>query len=176
MNSNNKKPEDCIICLDPLSDKDILECGHKIHLECVKKHFKPECPICRKQLNIKVTGKYPEPNEQLDYDLIENLNRYPYSYPNNNLSFEHKDLNNDFIGLSEDLDAFLDIIRQVSDLRNYRITNFFNNYNNNSSDNFVHRDLHIEMDTNLSEDNEKENSEDIDEENPHGDDWNYEDV
>ena len=48
------KPDNCIICIESLTEVDILECGHWIHLDCVKKHFKPECPLCRKKLNIQV--------------------------------------------------------------------------------------------------------------------------
>jgi len=52
---------DCIICTEKLGDEKPLECGHFMHLDCVKKHFKPECPLCRRVLNIKVTGTLPIP-------------------------------------------------------------------------------------------------------------------
>lgn len=54
------KPESCILCCLPLEDEKALECGHWLHLECVKKHFKPECPICRRALSIKVNGTPPD--------------------------------------------------------------------------------------------------------------------
>jgi len=54
-----EKPEDCPICTEKIGDEDILECGHWIHISCVKKHFKPECPVCRKSLNIEVEGSRP---------------------------------------------------------------------------------------------------------------------
>jgi len=68
MNENklNQIENECPICLDPTTD--ILECGHKIHVKCVEKHFIPECPQCRKPLNIKVYGKKPE-DEDLSLDL-----------------------------------------------------------------------------------------------------------
>ena len=57
-----EKPSDCCICYETLSEEDKpLSCGHVIHLECVKKHFKPECPLCRAPLNIKVSGIVPLP-------------------------------------------------------------------------------------------------------------------
>ena len=57
-----ERPNTCIICTESLDDLDmpLKECGHWIHPACVKKHFKPECPICRTPLNIKVTGTKPE--------------------------------------------------------------------------------------------------------------------
>lgn len=56
-----QKPETCILCCESMNEKKPLECGHWLHLKCVEKHFKPECPICRKHLDIKVTGTRPEP-------------------------------------------------------------------------------------------------------------------
>jgi hypothetical protein len=57
------KPEDCPICYVKLGDeKNPLECGHWMHITCVQKHFKPECPLCRHPLNIKVSGTRPQPD------------------------------------------------------------------------------------------------------------------
>jgi hypothetical protein len=53
-----EKPQECIICLEKLNDADnALQCGHWIHISCIQKQFKPECPVCRAPLNIKVFGK-----------------------------------------------------------------------------------------------------------------------
>jgi hypothetical protein len=55
-----ERPSDCIICYETLSiTEPPLPCGHYLHLACVKKHFKPECPLCRKPLNITVQGTVP---------------------------------------------------------------------------------------------------------------------
>ena len=52
---------DCAICLDGLTtitnSKKIpvkLNCGHIFHYSCIEQwnHNKPECPICRKHINI----------------------------------------------------------------------------------------------------------------------------
>lgn len=57
------KTDECIICFDlPLKDQDILSCGHRIHISCVQKQFKAECPLCRASLDIKVFGKKPQPD------------------------------------------------------------------------------------------------------------------
>jgi hypothetical protein len=58
----SEKPDECCLCFEKMTEDKPLECGHWLHLECVKKHFKPECPVCRAKLNIKVTGKVPESN------------------------------------------------------------------------------------------------------------------
>jgi hypothetical protein len=48
-----------------LEEKNPLECGHWLHISCVQKHFKPECPLCRQPLNIKVYGTKPQPDMNL---------------------------------------------------------------------------------------------------------------
>jgi Ring finger domain len=66
-----EKPEDCIICTEKMDEKNPLECGHWIHIECVRKHFKPECPICRKRLNMTVTGVLPGIEIPEQDDVVE---------------------------------------------------------------------------------------------------------
>ncbi len=39
--------EDCAVCYEPLGDTETMECGHRIHLKCLERHFKPECPVCK---------------------------------------------------------------------------------------------------------------------------------
>jgi len=57
------KPAECPVCFLSLEEeKEPLACGHWVHLECVKKHFRPECPVCRQKLNIKVEGSLPSTN------------------------------------------------------------------------------------------------------------------
>lgn len=75
-----EKPENCIICYEKLLDEKPLECGHIVHMECIKKHFKPECVICRKRLNIQVEGKPPESN--IEYTIQD------YESDNDNENYE----------------------------------------------------------------------------------------
>ena len=69
------KPTECIICYSPLQEEPPLKCGHWMHMECVKKHFKPECPVCRHPLEIAVSGTFPdcdiEPDLSREYDYKE---------------------------------------------------------------------------------------------------------
>lgn len=46
------KDEKCIICVNPLTFKDILDCGHEFCSKCTKKwrNIKNNCPICRKNI------------------------------------------------------------------------------------------------------------------------------
>ncbi len=44
--------KECPICYESLSDGEILECGHSVHLTCIEKSMKAECPICRKPLQL----------------------------------------------------------------------------------------------------------------------------
>ena len=72
---------DCIICLEKLTEKDSPQiCGHVFHLSCLQQQFKPECPLCRTQLNIQVFGRYyPEETP------IETLRSFEQDNRNNNL-------------------------------------------------------------------------------------------
>lgn len=42
--------EMCGICLEKVEKYEVLECGHLIHRNCMKKTHKVECPICRTEL------------------------------------------------------------------------------------------------------------------------------
>ncbi len=57
--------EKCVCCLEELELIEPLICGHRVHDECLRKHFRPECPICRMKLNIVVSGTIPEDDESL---------------------------------------------------------------------------------------------------------------
>ena len=66
-----ERPTDCIICCETLSiNEPALSCGHYLHLTCVKKHFKPECPLCRRPLDISVQGT--RPTAFIPFDATEN--------------------------------------------------------------------------------------------------------
>ena len=45
------KEEQCSICFENVEKKDILECGHLVHIDCLKKGYKCECPVCRHPLS-----------------------------------------------------------------------------------------------------------------------------
>lgn len=45
-----KKDDDCVVCMKPLSYENAgeLSCGHKFHIDCIRKWFKQyeQCPLC----------------------------------------------------------------------------------------------------------------------------------
>ena len=43
----------CCICLEPLNDVYILECGHRLHVKCGLKWavHNQNCPLCRKPIS-----------------------------------------------------------------------------------------------------------------------------
>ena len=43
---------ECPVCLESMLDERPLKCGHHVHIECVKRSMKPECPICRTILDL----------------------------------------------------------------------------------------------------------------------------
>jgi hypothetical protein len=71
------KPSECPICYESLeNEKTPLNCGHWIHINCVKKHFRPECPLCRSPVNFQVYGTTPptdisDPPTGFKYDEVE---------------------------------------------------------------------------------------------------------
>ena len=53
---------DCPVCFEPLLEEESpLVCGHCVHMTCVVQQFKPECPLCRRKLDVEVSGVPPEP-------------------------------------------------------------------------------------------------------------------
>lgn len=63
---------DCPICFENIpTDKEKIECGHQVHMDCLQQQFKPECPLCRKSLHIKVFGKPPECNIEYTENIFE---------------------------------------------------------------------------------------------------------
>jgi hypothetical protein len=58
-----EKPDECSICYENLHKVEKPQiCGHWFHVDCLQRHFKPECPLCRKVLPIKVIGERPPCN------------------------------------------------------------------------------------------------------------------
>ena len=57
-NSMIKKLENnddkCVICVNPLRNKRVLDCGHEFCIKCTKKwrNINNNCPICRKNIVI----------------------------------------------------------------------------------------------------------------------------
>lgn len=71
---NLEKPDTCILCCDALGKEEKpLECGHWMHLACVQKHFKPECPLCRRRLDIRVSGTLPSTDTLQEYLRTHNV-------------------------------------------------------------------------------------------------------
>lgn len=78
------KPENCTICLELLNEDIPLDCGHWIHISCIQKQFKAECPLCRFPLKIEVYGK-------MDYAI---------DITDNNETIVENELNNDVLDLT----------------------------------------------------------------------------
>ena len=54
-NTNNKKNEECIICLEKISfqERHFLHCGHIFHCDCINKWLnmdKNKCPTCKQNI------------------------------------------------------------------------------------------------------------------------------
>ena len=79
---------DCIICTDAIDDDDkvddkIMTCTHtKFHKSCLQKCFKAECPLCRKPHNLKITGKAPEPDNEIPPEFQNNEAENAYNMYN----------------------------------------------------------------------------------------------
>lgn len=47
--NDSVEPEDCVICMDSITDPEVLQCGHKFCKSCIKSSFEmfqPKCPSC----------------------------------------------------------------------------------------------------------------------------------
>lgn len=73
--------EECPICYEKMENEKTQICGHIVHLDCLKKQFKPECPLCRTKLDIVVQGtlngvSYTENDTYLESYHEEKLDQY----------------------------------------------------------------------------------------------------
>lgn len=175
------KPTECIICLEELKEKYALPCGHWLHMSCVQKHFKPECPICRSPLDIQVSGIHPSNSsfsnsESFDHTTFSPTFVPPFVNPSSNLLNE----------------------REARDFLSTIMPNFFQR----STTSFSTNSTIIEIETkttptsrvftstySISHNNDDDDREDwkdkgylypeedddYDEENPRGDNWYYDD-
>jgi hypothetical protein len=88
------KPPECPVCYESLKNENSpLDCGHWVHIECVKKHFKPECPVCRAPVNFEVDGTYPDSNIEPPPEVIEHMEEIVQLL--NQIQFLEAALNND---------------------------------------------------------------------------------
>lgn len=140
------KVTECTICYDlPLKEEDILPCGHRVHISCVQKQFKAECPLCRTPLKIKVFGTKPHPDESL------------------------------FLPPLEDVEEYQGIVTGVSFMFSLRpgilgnVIEYYESYSasNEENDEEPWRARGYQY---------AEEDPEYDEENPRGDNWNYEDI
>ena len=130
---------DCPICFENILPSEITECGHHVHLECLEKQFKAECPLCRRKLNIKITGE--KPKNYIQHVVSDN---YVVSDEDANDDVDYEDADD------EDADDNKEELHFSDYLGDDR----------NSEGEVCY----------------KECTEDYDEENPHGDEWEYADV
>lgn len=132
-------PEDCVVCYTEMKQTDILVCGHKVHISCVQKQFKAECPLCRTPLDIKVYGKRPEPDNYIPPERVLDPDLDP----------------EDFSSDIEEIEEELSRKRYRDDDDNDELYEEHENWRKKGYQ-------YAEEDS------------DYDEENPHGDDCNYE--
>lgn len=59
--------EECIVCTEKIEE--CLPCGHLVHLGCVIRSFKAECPVCRRAVPVRCVGIRPSA-EPLSDELI----------------------------------------------------------------------------------------------------------
>ena len=143
-----EKPEECAICYLKLDEeKNPLECGHWMHIACVQKHFKPECPLCRQPLNIKVNGTKPGADLNL---------------------FAPPDQDEEEEEVVQGFGFFMNLPRGI--LRDVVEHNFDDDENSSNR-----KRRHDEPWRAKGYQYREEDSE-YDEENPRGDNWEYEDV
>ena len=62
----------CPICIESIGTAPPLsKCGHRLHRQCLEKHFRQECPVCRTpQTDVQVRGARPRPSVE-EEDIVE---------------------------------------------------------------------------------------------------------
>jgi len=141
-----EKPEACAICYEALAPTDEPQaCGHYLHTTCLRKHFKPECAICRAPLKIQVQGQLPS-HDQRQWEPIFPVHTSPV------LDYVY-----------ERTGVFLFTDNDLPDLEDTALVGRLQDYLGDESD----------EETGCLYAEERG---DYDEENPHSDNWNYEDV
>lgn len=92
--------DECPTCLELVKESP-LRCNHRVHLDCLKRQFKAECPLCRCKLNIQL---YSKPiKEEIENDIesdIEYENEDEKEDEINN--FINEDLENVYAEFSDD--------------------------------------------------------------------------
>ena len=62
--------DECPTCLELVKESP-LRCNHRVHLDCLKRQFKAECPLCRCKLNIQL---YSKPiKEEIENDIESDI-------------------------------------------------------------------------------------------------------
>lgn len=62
----------CVICFEYVEENENvrLDCSHReFHLACLQRHFRQECPLCRKPHTIPVFGELP--SQTFDFDMLD---------------------------------------------------------------------------------------------------------
>lgn len=71
---NQLKPDECPVCCESLENQRTrLECGHWIHIECIIRSAKEECPLCRCKLTLprRARQRIQELTRQREEERIE---------------------------------------------------------------------------------------------------------
>lgn len=69
---NANDQSSCPICYEQ-KDLEKLECGHQVHEKCLRKHFKQECPLCRRPHKFPVSGKLVVEQEKKKGPVVRKL-------------------------------------------------------------------------------------------------------
>ena len=134
-------PETCIVCCEKFTiDDSPFECGHWVHIDCIYKSCKQECPICRtpikltthqqSRFNKHVNKRYQQENEDtihIEYEFnMSDMNIVPFIN-----MFEN---NSRIIYDGHDELQFENIIDNIYiniDNTTFNLRNLFNEYNSN---------------------------------------------
>lgn len=81
-----KKSKECVICMEKMKGRTVLNCGHKFCIKCTISHFrlKNNCPLCRAVVYDNEIKSVKEINDITDevlngeYISRNNLSMYDY--------------------------------------------------------------------------------------------------
>jgi hypothetical protein len=119
-----KRPDICPVCIETFSSRDThLECGHWIHISCVVKSGKPQCPICRQTLTYFSPEHRREMSRIKNQRRIEDVNEMTFSLMQEFIGtlIEEQQVTELHLDDDEDIEVIIDNIDIMSDT-NFSIT------------------------------------------------------
>jgi len=156
----------CVICLENLNENDVLlACNHKFHLSCLQRHFRADCPLCRRPHSFPVYGEAPQPFVPFSWGEPDYFNGGGPGDGTGDGIIIVRQLGDPFMGYDETMAEARSEEDMGSEARSDAVSEAESEEAQSEGE---------QSDNDYIGYNYREEHPDYDEENPHGDSWDYE--